>query len=357
MPDSEHLHEDAVSRYYSAVSDSIKKAMKKQGITQELLVRECERLGIPIVQGTVSKIVNYRGKGHLSLIYIAAICQNLKLNMNEVLSLKGEDYSVAISNEYKYEDIVQSETLIENPRHSAFQGYIEKEFDLFFFPTISSESGILKGTLSLAKVNDEYCGASVILDVPKKGTQKTYTGRMLISLQQQACYINLVSKRLGEMCSLYFYHRFFSESSLKVRLAVAVTVCAGDDRRPTMHRVVICEKGVIHTDEQMSFIESQLLLNDSKIRISENELGAIGKEGQFTKIVEDIKRLARPNEGTTYYQFEESDILKIPDHSFQEIAEIISRMRKTENSKRYNKIGDKADAMLYKYLFKIEKLE
>ncbi|MDR2898402.1 MAG: helix-turn-helix domain-containing protein [Spirochaetaceae bacterium] len=355
MSDGEGLTDKTVKNYYKSVSEAINRAMRQRGVTQDNLVRDCENMEVAIAQSTISKIVNYTGKGHLSLIHIAAICQILKIDMNEVLPLRGKDYS-AVSKEYKYDDAVLNETLIEDPNHSAFLGYWGRTFDIFFFPTISSESGILKGTLSLTNENDAYCGAAVNLKMPKDGMEKKYAGRMLVSLQQQACYINLVSKRLGEMCSLYFFHRFFSETSLKVRMAVAVTICAGDDRRPTMHRVVICEQGIINTDdeEQMHFIGSQLLLNDSQIWVKEQDLQNIGKDPRFTKIVDEMvkRKLARPDEeGAKYICFEESDILKLPNCEFHDIAEVIGLMRRKGDYKRYNKIGSKADAMLYKYLF------
>ncbi len=365
MSDIEQFTEETVKDYYESVSNAINRAMKQQKITQEALVRRCERLGINIVQSTVSKIINYAiaKKGHLSLVYIAAICQVLKINMNEALPIKGKDYSVLFSKEKKYDDVIQNETLIENPDHSAFYGYVDESFDIFFFPTISSESEILHGTLSLTREDDEYCGAEVTLYIPNDHAEKNYSGRMLISLQQQACYINLVSKRLGELCSVYFFHRFFSETSLKARLAVAVTISAGDDRRPTMHRVLICnrkhgkikinDKGIIEDEKQRHFIESQLLLNDSELRIAVEEWNALGEDSRFKELITEIKnkKLARPPEGKLYYTFEETDILKLPNYDFEKIAELIALMRINAGYARYNKIGAKSEEMLFKRLF------
>jgi hypothetical protein len=348
---------DTISNYYASISKRLKAVMKQRDITQEFLVKKCtENLNIPFGQSTASKIINYKGKGHLSLVYVVAICQIMGLDMNEYLAIKGVDYSDFITDnadisEYSHTEVGRSETLISKPDHSAFNGYVGYEFDLFFLPTISSEHGLIEGTLSLFNKDNNYCGTHLSIPIKTGRKTKEYYGKMLISLQQQACYINLVSDRLGELCSIYFRHRFFSDSSLKVRLATAITISAGDSKRPTMHRVAVCEKNIVKTKEQRDFLESQLLLNDSQIVIAEEDFEYLSASSP--DLYAAIKNLARPKDGKKYYVFEESDIQKMPDTSFSAIMEIIGQLRRKAGYKKYNKIGAKPDETLFKFLFNV----
>ena len=72
----------AEERYYQIISESIHREIRQRGVTQGWIKDEIlTRLGITIAQSTISKIINYKGKGHLSLIFVAAICQVLDLDM------------------------------------------------------------------------------------------------------------------------------------------------------------------------------------------------------------------------------------------------------------------------------------
>ncbi len=178
---------------------------------------------------------------------------------------------------------------------------------------------------------------------------------MIISLQQSACYCIVSSPALSEVSSLFFYHRFFSDSNLQVRMAVASTICAGDSRRPTIHRMLICEPGTISNAARVEFAAAQLLLNDAQIRISEKRFNELAETNeQLAGLFGSIKGKIRSAENV--FTIEESDILTIPGYGYAQLVEAITKLRLNTDVQRYNKVGSKCDNMLYRYLFKTKEV-
>ena len=341
---------DTVSAYYGRVAEQISRALVDRGMTQKHLAKECEsRFGIEISQSTISKIRNSEG-GHMSAVFVCAICQVLEINLTSVLSLQGEDYGgdsesaafLPVGGEP--ESGAGSETLIRDPRNDAFIGYIDKEYDIFYWSTNSNENQLVHGTMALSNHEDQYCKVYLCLD----GKRQEYAGRMAISLQQQACYCTVESRRLGEQWSFVFYHRFFFEDSLKVRLAAVCGVSAGDARRPTVQRMLICGQGVIGEDRQRrDFVAAQLLMNNAKIIVPEKKYDRLQKDEDLHRLLAKLEREPEP-----FYVFDESEIRILPGYEFNQLADAIARLRMSSIAHHYNKIGGKADELLYKYLFK-----
>ena len=168
--------------------------------------------------------------------------------------------------------------IISDPARREFYGYVNTTFDIFFLSTISKERQMITGTMMLSEKNG-YCEVKLTLQSTEENTtsfSKSYTGNMIISPRQQACYCVVASDELGELNSIVFHHKYFHKDSLKVKMATVTTVSAGDEQRPTMHRMVICKQGVINTEKQKRFIYSQLRMNRSQIIISEKSLYLCG---------------------------------------------------------------------------------
>ncbi len=338
--------------YYKKIKKYFNDAMSKMKYTQTKLKEECEKRGVKVSQGTISKVLSLKddekNDSSISLVLATAICDILELDMNTVLSLEtpyAMDARKMSEMEKMEEDLPTSETLIADPKHSAFRGYLDETLDIYFYPTISYQNDILKGKLSFVNEGDRLC--RVTMTIMTEPRNKVYTGKLLISLQQNACYCVLSSKELGEIGTIFFRHRFFSGSTLKIRLAVCSTISAGDSRRPTIHRMMMCRQGEIQTEGQMRLIASQLLLNDSQIRIGVRELDKLAQNGG---IFESIKEKARAKEEVV--RIEESDVLKMDGYSFDEIVDAISLMRlHSFDPQRYNKSSAKSDDILFKYLF------
>ena len=340
---------DTISAYYRRVAEQISKALEDRGITQKHLAKECKsRFGIEISQSTISKILHSEG-GHMSAVFVCAICQVLQISLPGVPDIGdggGESVGAAFLPVGGEGEPGVRETLIRDPRDDAFFGYIDRVYDIFYWSTNSNEYRLIRGAMSLTNEDNKRCGVHICLDTGKLPV-KEYRGHMVISLQQQACYCAVESRRLGERCNFVFYHRFFSQGAMQARLASVCTVSVGDARRPTAHRMAICEQGAVDTKEKEAFVAAQLLMNNSQIIITEEKyrhlLEEEAQDGPLTKL---------GRQPTPYFVFDESEIRKMPGYGFNQLADAITKLRTSSTAHHYNKIGGKADELLYKHLFK-----
>ena len=330
------------------MAEQINRALENKGITQKHLAKECKsRFGIEISQSTISKILHSEG-GHMSAVFVSAICQVLGISQPGLLAIQGSDYGGEGENVSfgEGEPSIGMETLISNPTDDAFFGYIDREYEIFFWSTNSNENHLIRGTMELTNVEDKYCKVHICLDTGKHPV-KEYTGRMAISVRQHACYCYVESRRLGERCSFVFYHCFFSQGTMRARLASVSTVSVGDARRPTAHRMAICEKGAVDTEQKKAFVAAQLLLNNSQIIVPEEKYRHLMEEEAQDGPLAKLSRQPTP-----YYVFEESEIRVLNGFEFNRLADTITKLRTSSIAHHYNKIGGKADELLYKYLFK-----
>ncbi len=214
------------------------------------------------------------------------------------------------------------------------------------YPTISYQTELIKGTLTFAKdMQAKLCRVTMTIDANR--VHKAYTGILRISLQQNAGYIVLSSRELGEISTIFFRHRFFSNESIKVRVGIASTICSGDSRRPTAHRAVLIESGRELSAEDMKLLRSQLLLNDSQIRITRQNLEALM---QADGIYGDIMGRASAEESVVV--FEENEVLLLQGYTFEQKAQAIAEMRLASfGAQRNNKSSAKSDDLLFRRLF------
>jgi len=343
MPNTDPIH-----AYYQRVAGEVRKAIAEQSYPQTLIAKECrERFGFDISQSTISKIVH--GTGQVSMAYISAVCQILELDLNAVLSLNGDAPKTPARADFdgwlEADDIAG---LIVNPKHRAFHGYIDREYDIYYLSTVSTSKTLITGTMTLSNEGDRYCKIHFQLN-NNKYPLKEYFGRMTISVPLRACYCTVTSERLSEQCFFIFHHYFFSQGSLKARLAAVATVSAGGARRPTMQRMMICEKGTIDDDQKMEFITAQLRLNGSQIMVSEQDFKKLCQDAAHPELMQSLE--ARKHSLEPYYIFEESDIMKLPGYDKMTLVKVLARIREQSVSRRYNKVGFDADELLYQYLF------
>ena len=343
---------DTISAYYRRVAKQISRALEDKGMTQKHLARECEkRFGIEISQSTISKILNSDG-GHMSMVFVSAICQILELSLTGLLSFQGggpgESGDDTVFAPISNAEPGVRETLIRDPTDSVFSGYIDRTYDIFYWSTNSSENKLICGTMTLSNEENKFCRVHISLDTGKHPI-KEYAGSMVISLLQQACYCTVESRRLGERCCFVFYHRFFSQGVLRVRLASVSTISVGDARRPIAHRMAICEKGAVDTEQKKAFVAAQLLMNSSQIIIPEERIEQLRQDETLCKLLDTLER---PDRSKTFRIYDESEIRKLPNQDFRPMADAIAKLRGNSIAQRYNKIGGKADDFLYKYLFK-----
>ncbi len=337
------------SAYYSKIRQTLREKINETDYTQKDLAEACEARKVKANQGTISKLLSENSESEsIPLLTVAALCDFLELPMNKVLSIGSVPDTAGLDDtpDYDRDYIYSSETLISDPAHLAFRGYAETKLNVYFYPTISYQTELLRGALTFTKdTKEKLCRVTMTIETTPI---KTYQGILRISLQQNACYILLSSRELGEISTIFFRHRFFSGSTLKTRLACCNTISAGDARRPTVHRMVIIEAGKELTEEEEKLIKSQLLLNDSQIRISRKSMEELLKSGQG--IYEDI--LGRAVAEESVLVFDESDVLSLKGYSLDQTARAIAELRLASfAAQRYCKSSAKSDELLFKRLF------
>ena len=343
---------DATSAYYQKVASAISDAIKEKGYTQLALAKECgRRYGIPVSQSTISKIVCSESGHNISMVYISVICQVLGLDLTAVLSVDDPKMqeNTAVPAGLIFRDAKDNAgviTLIADPTHDAFLGYVDKEYDIFFLPTASGENEMLSGTMTLSNEEDKYCKVHIVINNNKQ-PPKEYFGQMLISDRMRACYCIVKSDRLGEICSFVFNHKYFTQASLTIRLATVTTVSAGGAQRPTMHRMIICKRGLVSDEEKKAFIAAQLRLNGSSIMISERKFNELCEDNLLHDLLQALK--ARNPSTEPYYIIEEGDVTKLRRGDRMARINLLAKLRDNSMSKRYNKIGESADDILYEY--------
>lgn len=251
------------------------------GINQCQVVTLCHNEGLKIGQSAVSKILNYSADNNksraptFSLIHVVYLCRVMGLNISQVLpstsTTDTTDTTNPISNLTSAGIAQDVHTMVTDPSRIEFKGYISNEpYYCYFFPTISTQHNLLVGTLSFTR-NDvkKKCDATLELRHGEKEHDiKRYKGSLIISQPQHTCYCTLSNlEEYGEICMMNFHHRYFlTESGLQCRLASAITTSAGEQRRPTVHRMLITKKKL--SEETQELIKAQLLLNSKSIIIA-----------------------------------------------------------------------------------------
>ena len=368
----------AVEMHTISLSNKINEKMEKINMSNEELASRVAALDIKIAPNTISKIRKFEDKLNAEMenlakkskyykkiyadyspkaAHVAAIFQ--VLGIDEIPGINA-DFNLTRSEApepVNADCIKNAPDFITDPKNKAFCGYVDKIFDFFFLGTVSKKRELIQGAMSLSG-NGNDCEVEIAIKNTKDNISpfdKKYVGKMVISKIQHACYCTLVNADLAEICSIVFYHHRYSsdQNGLRARLGLATTVSAGEEKRPTSHRVLICEKGIIETDEKREFVKSQLRMNKSEIVISEENFEKIAKKENYADIMGIIKKRAFPVK--PYYVISDSDVLSVENYDpsidrFKCIA-TLSLLKNESIAHRNNKIGKTADRIVYDYLF------
>lgn len=162
-----------------------------------------------------------------------------------------------------------------------------------------------------------------------------------------SCYCLLENEQIGELCFIVFRYLYLNNEKLKCRVGVVATASAGDNRRPTMHRMLICRGGI--SDEKLEILKAQLLLNTSDILISKKNLERLrSQEGMpFPKEVAELFDTAIHAE--EYYRLSEFQIKSL-DLDLEDRLRAICLLRNMSTAPKYNKVGSKTDELVFDYL-------
>lgn len=344
--------------YVDAVINRINSTMKEKKITYASLAEKTD-----LNTSTISKILNKKMKLNLEHLFI--ICKALKINPSKILILP-EEYEDEFTNEsglFRDKVFKNNDTLIRNPKHFAFKGYVDQTFFVYFYSTISSETSLINGELKFEVSEAEnYCKATFKLKTGKKDFEdndiyKMYTGELLISLSMGCCYCILMNSITGEFCFLNFRHLFLFHQNLICRVAAALTTSSGESKLPTIHRALISYRELHFTDDNdsdLDFIQGQLRLNNSGIVIQkekfEKEYNELCKK---VSISENVNQLITTVLSKEYihdcYMIDEARV-RGENYSDAEKIKAINILRDLSMSPKYNKISPKTDEFFFKHL-------
>ena len=340
-------------KYYSVISERIKYVLTELNYSQADLVKICREQGFNLNQSAVSKIIN--SATGLSIMNVVCISKALKLDLNEILSTDANTTITLPQNE-KLRNV--NDSFITRADDNVFKPYLG-EYNIYFYPTKSSENKLIHGKMSFMKsIDSSECEVKISFKTGKMNDKneeifKRYTGSACISLNMNAIYCSVMSKEIGEICYLIFSYIPILYEKLECRIGAVLTSSAGENRLPTMQRILISRREL--TEEILYFLEGQLLLNASEILLSKNAFNAMLKDEEFPEAFKDYFCTSEDRDGLSnvltvpYYYLYES-MIRDSFMSQEDILKSICLLRKYSIAPKYNKVGGKADEIVYKLL-------
>lgn len=346
-----------VDDYCRAILIKINRIMEEQSIKQLELSAKTN-----ISQSSLSKLL--KGEMRLTLQHIYKISQALNLLPEELLPFRDSNTSSELSTKASYSGIINekdinSQMLIRNSKHSAFNAYRNTTFYLYLYSNTDINPLLLEGKIKFDTKNYSFCKVDMEIDSGKNSTDgkpifKHYSGELIVSLTMGTCYCILTSLDMGEICFLNFRHTFLYNGPMECRVGTMSTTSSGENHLPVIQRIIISKTqlNISETDStDLEFIQGQLRLNDSKIIISRNELLDL-----YDMYIDDED--LRPFFGELFDIGSNSKEFTIIDESFFQDISVstkvkslaLSILRNHSLASKYNKISSKADELVYEYI-------
>ena len=330
------------TNYLNRVSNRLVQAATDMKLTQADVIKKCKDKGFTITKSTLSKI--WTGTGGRTLYNIANIAEALDLNMNELCSISsGETINIPNSSE---------ETIITRGKY--FEKYIG-EYHVIMYRTLSDEIGFMKGKLIIDKQADSSDLGVIIENKTNPNyidndENKRYEGTVKYSPQMHVLYISAINNEIGEEVYIIFPYIHLTRTELYCRIGLCLTSCAGTTRIPTAQRIII-SRGEI-PDDLLNIVHGQLLLNDSKIRISSEQFKKLKNSAELP---DSFKEMFIENDELmgaikrTYYIINEATI-RSSEMSLEDKIKSICVLRNYSEAPKHTKVSDKANEFLYKIL-------
>lgn len=339
--------------YLQRIAKRIKKVMENRNINQAELIALAENHGYVLRQSTLSKILS--DSASMSIISIVQIANTLGIDLNDLLS---ESNSLEVRNHKDSPSTTAQTNLIRRADSREMRPYLNSYYT-YFFPTKSSDEGLLSGNLLFTHSDDKSkCIARFSFetgkrDIKNKPIKKEYEGELVISRNMSAAYCVLINEEIGEISYILFNYIPILYEDLRCRVALVLTSSAGASRIPTVHRMIISREAINPAD--LDILKGQLYLNESEILISESGLERFLSDKRldpsfidyFCKPGQQAKFLGLSP--VPYYLFDEAVIRSaFLDSEVKTVA--INLIRQYSASPKYNKIGSKCDELVYKFL-------
>lgn len=351
--------------YNNKLGDVLNRLFREKEISHQRICNVFARkYNINLNSGAVSKWFS-NGKDNIPAIVLKEACDLLGISLCELFNYVDQDagkqsqvISARNSDKTMYIPIPLSDALIVSPDNLAFRGYLGKYYT-YFTPTHSSDSDVLKGTLTFTG-SENMTLAHFELETSQKKEDgspvyKTYDGVLICSKAVSTCYCILSSVEIGEMGFIMFRHFQLNNQEMECRVATAMTTSAGsDDRNPVVHRMLL-SKEELH-DEDVLGVMPLLLLNSAEITISKESWDEIADSNTEFSEASKLLRIGYELKELHCYQIRENTIRTIfkdsPQLENMSSIPFIVAARSKSISYRYNKVSRKSDTTVRDFLRK-----
>lgn len=247
------------------VSERLRLIINQKGIKQSSLLLKCKKVNMPLSQPDISKI--YGGK-RLSLYQASAICKAIDISLDKLVGTGADKEDFC--------DTSQSVKLLSVPKSDEFNCYLG-DFYTYFLSTAEGEHKIIEGFLSISEETGYYKARMAIgtgiRDYAGKEIQKSYQGRLIISISLGSAYLIFKSEELGEICAVDLRHRLFNIKQVECRMGLCLTTCAGEEKIPAVHKILFVRNRL--TKEGLQQIEPWLKLYENTVWIEKSKFESL----------------------------------------------------------------------------------
>lgn len=280
-----------------AVLARMNEVLKRKNITQAQLVKKFQEAGYSILQSDVSKVLSGRAK--VSVYFLTAFSEVTEVSLDGLVS--GDQRPAAPLR------IGEKNFQIDPDKDDGFLNILGEYF--VYFPTTNraEKNELVSGKL-VFRSKKGFCEAAMLLDHvgSERKLEKNYRGQLILSRKMHAGYVFLYNGNYGEISVFMFRYRDFITRQMECRLAMAVTMSAGETKKPTAHRILLSRRQLDKRGQDA--VAAYLTMNNADIWIEEQTLSQYIPEDFSQKelldaIVEEVKN-------KHYFLINESDIRK-----------------------------------------------
>ena len=140
-------------------------------------------------------------------------------------------------------------------------------------------------------------------------------------------------------------HRMFAVKQLECRLALCLTMSEGENRVPTVHKMLLFRQEL--TEEQLRVVRPYLDLYGNVIRIDKEKANQLADSLNSEAEKEALQALWNMMPGKQYYEVSIELLLRHLHLSKDEFAAFISKFLSFADTQRYSKIYENDDNLLY----------
>ena len=331
--------------FENAVWMCIEELIRKKGIKQSQLIRKCGEIGMPITQPELSKLYNKTKK--ISLYELTAISKALDISVDFFMS----DF---VSRQDDLLDSRGSKKLLSKADNDIFSAYLGQYY-IYYNVTVEQKSKVQRGRMTISQEN-EYCKVELLIYTGtyrnKKEVVKKYEGRMLITIPLSGAYIVLRNDLIGELCFMTMRYQTFTTRQLECRLALCLTIGAGANKLPTVHRMLISRKAL--DKNQVEDIQPYLDLYGNVIHIEKNKARELRNALEKEDNKKELDALWRRLPEKEYYEVSVELLKRYLHLDRKEFASFVANLLSLADTEPYSKIRESDDAFAYAMLEKFD---